>query len=81
MTVPGSNLPISFFSLSLRTSSSQPNSLTHFHALLIYWDDRRDLAYFADEQSKSKTFDRSTRNPYFDLCILQATLAWINLRQ
>ena len=78
MTVPGSNLPISFFSVSLCMSSSQPKKKipnthihttnmdlnlawrTHFHALLIFWGDGHDLAYFVNDQSKSKVLGHLT---------------------
>ena len=46
--------------------------ITHFHGLLIFWGDGHDLAYFVNDQSKissARTFDRSTRNPYFDFWI------------
>ena len=33
---------------------------THFHALLIFWGDGQDLAYFVNDQSKSKLLGHLT---------------------
>ena len=60
----GSNPPISFFSLSLCMSSSQPRSFFPIYT--------HDLTYFVNVQSKSKVLGHLheclTCNPYFNLC-------------